>query len=252
MRRMRFKAVAIGRGVWLVAGVALAVVDCRQSPPPANTNTNAVASAPANPEAAARQAADELRKGQYRQGLARLDGLHDQALSKDVQALVDRVRAAVAKAQEANALFQKGEHDKAAQLMDEAAQQYPEAAELRMGADYFAGYVAFDRKDYDQYLRLAEASLPRAPDNMLVVFWVANALAAKFAVTGDASYRKRAEEVLAKAHTMTPADPEAQAGYEKIAARIRYRMDSREIIPQEEYERRLASGKAPRPRSAGN
>src|SRR5690242_19002609 len=82
-----------------------------------------------SPETLARQAAEEFRKGHHREGFALLGRIGDQpvnrVLDKDTQALVDRVQGALAKAKQADALSQKGEHEEAAKLMKEAADQYP-------------------------------------------------------------------------------------------------------------------------------
>jgi hypothetical protein len=67
---------------------------------------------------------------------------------------------------------------------------------------------------------------------------VSSALAAKWAATGDAAYRSQAEEMLGKAQSLAVSDTD-KTEYREYSERIRYRIESREIIDKPEYDRRF-------------
>jgi hypothetical protein len=194
----------------------------------------------------ARQAAAAFLRGDYRDGYAKMDTLGQlpltELLRNDMGKLLDRVNGALSKAHEAQRLFNLGEHEKAAKLMHEAAQEYPEAKDLHLGADYFEGYAAFDRKDYALYLQLAQKSAATAPDNIAMIIWLANAQAASYAVSGDPALKEAATATLAKADAMASSNPASKPDFDHMAKRIRYRIDSRQIVSAEEYDRRVQTG----------
>jgi tetratricopeptide (TPR) repeat protein len=228
---------AAGFAAWWFRGRAA-------STPPGGTGTAPSASVdPESAEGVARAAAAEFQKGNYPQGYQIIEKLGDRPLTRvlgaDVQKLLDRVNGALAKANEARRMAAQKQYESAARLMEEAAQEYPEARDLRLAADVYAGYAAFDRKDYELYLKLAEKSAAAQPDNVAMVLQLANAFATRYAVSGEAPDKARAEEALAKAAQIAAASsvPEARANVEEGAARVRYRLETRKIISPEEYEK---------------
>jgi hypothetical protein len=56
--------------------------------------------------------------------------------------------------------------------------------------------VAFEKKDYDRFVALAEQLQARNPANPIAAAQVASALACKYAVTGDENYRQQSFEKL--------------------------------------------------------
>ncbi len=68
---------------------------------------------------------------------------------------------------------------------------------------------------------------------------LADALAYKYAVTGDPAFRTRAEEMLEKARQLAASSPEALQRYKEYEERIRYRLKTRQIIDPKEYDRRF-------------
>jgi tetratricopeptide (TPR) repeat protein len=244
---MESKRLRAARRVLLFVGLAAVLHAC------AGGGDGGGAAAPRptdSAEAVAREAADYFLKGDYKQGFQHMEKLGDQPLTRilgrDMQALVDRVQAALAKATQASAHFQAGDFEKASQLMREASELYPEAPDLRLGADYYQGYAAFEKKDYALYLKLAEKSAAAAPENVAMVIWLANAQGAQYALTRDASWRTRANETMETASKLVA--PGAEEDFATMRARLQHRMDTREIISKMEYDRRVAEGRIkPRP-----
>ncbi len=102
------------------------------------------------------------------------------------------------------------------------------------------GSLAFDAQDYDRFLEIELKRLKASPENETAISWVASAHACKFAVTGAEKHRMEAMRLMEKL--------EKKAGQEEwfvdFKARMLHRMDSREIITKEEYEKRF--GKEPK------
>jgi hypothetical protein len=98
--------------------------------------------------------------------------------------------------------------------------------------------AAFDRKDYDQFLKCAEEAAARHPNTVRAIASVASALACKYAAGGDENLRKKAE---AKLEEVKKFDDKAlkESNYEE---RIRYRLQTREIIDRKEFQRRFPNG----------
>jgi hypothetical protein len=163
------------------------------------------------------------------------------ALTREVQAIVARVARALEKAKQAGERVKEKKDEEGAQLMAEAVRLYPESQELRSAARIYEGGVAFVRKDYARFLAIAEEEAARLPDNAMLVATLASALAARYAETGDAALRQRAESTLARALTLAAASPEDKAPADEYAERIRHRLATREIIDKEEYNRRFRS-----------
>jgi hypothetical protein len=161
---------------------------------------------------------------------------------KEVNALWNRAQDAAEKAEKAMKLEQQGGHDiEAAQLMREAANLYPEAPGLEIAAETAEEGAAFVRKDYDTFLTITQKIWKEhpLPDTAGAV---ASALACKYVVTNNESYKQQAEEMLAKAQQMAQSDAEAQKRLQEYSERIRYRIDQKEIIDTPEYNRRFRSG----------
>ncbi len=111
----------------------------------------------------------------------------------------------------------------------------PQFADVVLTAE--AG-TAFDRKDYDQFLAKSNAMLARHPSDARALAGVSSAHACKWAATGDASSREAALDFLDRARRAAPPDGQFRA-YE---GRILYRIDSRDVISRQEYERRFPRG----------
>ncbi len=167
--------------------------------------------------------------------------------------------------------FQAMETETGAALMESAAQNVPEAQEIRYLANLFRGIdlltrnkssealerfkaaaeydstsgdikeyllaaeqgAAFDNRDYDRFLDISRQALADDPENFMAAAGVASALACKWAVTGDAGFKKEAYELLARARELAGAENPSFTEYE---GRILYRIDSRRIIEKAEYD----------------
>ena len=99
--------------------------------------------------------------------------------------------------------------------------------------------VAFDRKDYDQFLAKAKVVMDRNPKDHGAVASVASAFACKWAVTGDEGFRQEALKHLDQAKRLAGIENPA---FKEYQGRILYRLDSREIISREEHQRRFPQG----------
>jgi len=162
----------------------------------------------------------------------------------EVQSFWNRALDALEKAEKAVQLVKEDGHAaEAASLMQQAAQEYPEVPQFAMAVPYYQGGAAFERKDYDRFLKIADSLWQQYPQSLDAAANLAGALACKFAVTGDPMYRKRAEEMLEKARVLSQGNKESEASYQEYSERLRYRMNSREIISKQEYDRRFRAGK---------
>jgi hypothetical protein len=149
---------------------------------------------------------------------------------------------ALEKADQAAKLGKEGGHDaEAAKLMHEAAASYPEYADLVVAAHEYDAGAAFVRKDYDAFVALAERVWKERP-TAFTASELASALACKYAVTGDVAYRKESEKMLQTAEGEAQKDPEAMKSFQEYAERVRYRLNSRQIIDTQEYNRRFRTG----------
>lgn len=160
-------------------------------------------------------------------------------LFTEVNGMWDHALGAFKKAQLAAKLAEADKNEEAARLMHEASNEYPQSPDLAISALALDGFVAFDHKDYDTFLRLAQAQLASRPDDPRLAGGVASALACKYAVTGDQTYRNQAEEILSKARTQAQRSPEQKADFDEYVERINYRLDTRIIIDKKEYDRRF-------------
>jgi len=163
---------------------------------------------------------------------------------KEVKQTWDRATRAFDKADQAMKLEQQDGHAaEAAQLMHDAAALYPEAHGLAVMAESFDEGTAFEAKDYDKFLAITEKQWQRQPSSGTAAA-VASALACKFATTGDPKYRQQSEEMLETSRQKIGSDPDAQKNFQEYAERIRYRLDSRQIISKAEYDRKFRKAQA--------
>jgi len=163
---------------------------------------------------------------------------HD-ALYNEVMALFKHSVDAVSKARRANELDAAGKFDEAARLMTEAAEEYPQSQNLVITGQLYSARAAFYRKDYDAALRFTDAAWRSAPDDPNITASIAAALAAKYAVTGEPQLRAQAEQMLEKARQLSDRSPADHEAYLAYAPRVKYRLDSRQIIDGAEYDRRF-------------
>jgi hypothetical protein len=170
-------------------------------------------------------------------------------LADEVAAIWDRADKAMKVANEAAKLVEQKKDEEAAKKMHEAAAIFPEMKELSVAAEEYEGGVAFDRKDYDGFEKAAESIWKKNPTSSSAAATLASALACQYAVSGDASYRQRAEQLLEQARVLAQSSSEDQKSYEEYAERIRYRLESREIIDKYEYDRRFRKASPPKGKS---
>jgi len=160
-------------------------------------------------------------------------------LFMEVSGLWNRALNAYKKGVEAKKLYDSHQEEEAARLMHEASNEYPQSRDLAVAAMEYAAGIAFDHKDYDGFLRIYQAGLEKDPQDPSLIGGVASALACKYAVTGDLSYRKQAEQMLEKSRELSQQSPEDKARFEEFAERFHYRLESRVIIDKAEYDRRF-------------
>jgi tetratricopeptide (TPR) repeat protein len=175
------------------------------------------------------------------------DGGHfenaDKPEFREVETLWNRASEALRKATQAAKLEdQDGQEIEAARLMHEAATGYPEMPDLAFVAEFYDEGAAFVRKDYDAFVAIAEKQWKEHPQANTAAS-LASALACKYAVTGDNSYRQRSEAMLEKSRQMAAGNLEALKGLDEFSERNRYRLESRKIISKQEYDRLFRSSK---------
>lgn len=177
--------------------------------------------------------------------------------------------------------LKSGNLEGAVPLFDAAAERVPDEPELRGAARYFQAVLlvnqehaseaipllkealaiepgnpaytlalleaeaslAYERKDYDRFLEAEQTLAKRQPDDPVAALGVASAHACKYAVAGDKAVRTLAEQQIGIASKMKGADGPQFAEY---LDRIRYRLETREIISRSEYRRRFPNGRSPK------
>jgi|GEM_PF-991900 tetratricopeptide (TPR) repeat protein len=169
---------------------------------------------------------------------------HD-SLFNEVNALLTKSVHAVRKARKAIQLDAAGQSDEAAHLMTEAASEYPQSENLGIMANLFNGRAAFYHKDYDAALKFSQAAWDKSPTDPNLTATLSSALACKYALTGDQPFRAQAEQMLAKAQELSNKSPQDHVAYLEYAPRILYRLQTREIIDNAEYQRRFGSTTTP-------
>jgi tetratricopeptide (TPR) repeat protein len=161
---------------------------------------------------------------------------------QEVQTLWNRAVAAEDKLDKAAKLYGQPGHDaKAAALVHEAANLYPQLPNLQFAVDTIDEAMAFDNKDYDQFLRPAkkEWDMQHSYANTAAL---ASALACKYATTGEMVFWQQSEEMLQKAKELIGNNKEEGAVFNEYSERIRYRLDSRKIIDKAEYDQKFRKG----------
>ena len=170
-----------------------------------------------------------------------------------------------------------GNIDEAGLLMESASQRVPESRELAAAASFYRGLrlmredkpeeaapvfrevlrtmppnqnegtkmllayaeagIAFNKKDYDGFLAKAQEILRMKPGDPNSLGQVASAHACKYAVTGDEKHKQEAIRYLeeAKKIASSAGDPD----FKEYEERIRHRIETREIISKEEYDRKF-------------
>jgi hypothetical protein len=178
---------------------------------------------------------------------------------------------------QADRAFDAGDFDTAAEQMAAAADHVPEAEALRADAEYFRGIqlhlqdkdeeavrvlkacrdrygggkgldywllaaegsLAFDAHDYEAFYQKAQEQARLEPDSIDAMAGLASATACKYAATGDEKFKRQAEELLAKVRSkIDKPDPRDEAFFR----RMQHRLQTREIITREEYDRRFPEG----------
>ncbi|MGA3106077.1 MAG: tetratricopeptide repeat protein [Terriglobales bacterium] len=158
---------------------------------------------------------------------------------EEVSALWNRATDAVEKANKASELVnQPDKAEEAESLMRQAAAEYPEVPQLAASIPYFEGSTAFYQHNYDRMLTIFEGLWKSAP-SATTAGTLAGALSCKYAATGDQSFRTRSEEMLEKSRQLALGDKQAETDYQEYSERIKHRMDTREIIDKQEYDRRF-------------
>ena len=106
--------------------------------------------------------------------------------------------------------------------------------------------VAFDNKNYDEFLAKSKALAGQLPGDARFIAEVASAYACKYAVTGAEEFRTESLKNLDKAAKLAgPKDPQLA----EYRPRILHRLESREIISHDEYHRRFPNGYQPKAKS---
>jgi hypothetical protein len=101
--------------------------------------------------------------------------------------------------------------------------------------------IAFDAKDYDEFLEIAQRYEQKMPDHYMGKAMLASAWACKHAETGDMASRMVALDWLDQARNLAGNDPQ----FKEYEQRILHRIHAREIIKAEEFHRRFPDGWTP-------
>lgn len=163
----------------------------------------------------------------------------DKTEFREVNEMWDRANRAAEKAEQASKLAEMdGQAAQASALMHDAATLYPEAKGLAAMAERAEEGAAFEAKDYDRFLVIANKQWLEYPSSETAGA-VASALACKYAATGEPKYREQSEEMLKVAREKLGADPAELKFFQEYAERIRYRLDSRTIITKTQYDQKF-------------
>jgi hypothetical protein len=136
-------------------------------------------------------------------------------------------------------LYEAEKHQEASRAIHEAAALLPEDPNLAVGVLVVDFGLAFEQKDYDSFLALAEKAWEKHPESSVIAAGLASALACKYAVTGDSAFRTRTEEMLEKARQLAVSSPEAMQKNKEYEERTRYRLKTRKILDPKEYDRQF-------------
>jgi hypothetical protein len=158
---------------------------------------------------------------------------------QEVKRLWSNANAAFEKLDKASKLeAQDGSEVEAAKLAHEAVAIYPQLPYANMLLDEYDEGAAFAKKDYDTFLALAEKDWNLVPGSRTAAM-ISSALACKYVVSGDATFRQRSEEMLAKAKEMANGDKQALDRLAEFEERNRYRLETRQIITKSEYDQKF-------------
>lgn len=159
----------------------------------------------------------------------------------EMKSLWERATRAMKKANDAGKLAEAGGKDvEADKLFRQAVAEYPESKEMAAAVPYFDEGAAFEQKDYDKFLALAQEVFAKTP-NASNAATIASAWACRYAASGNVQFKDEAEQFLTKAQQMAQSDPEEMKRLEEYLPRIRHRIDSREVITKQEYDKRFRS-----------
>jgi hypothetical protein len=158
---------------------------------------------------------------------------------QEVNTLWNRASKAFDEVDKAQKLeIEEGHEAEAAQLVHAAATDYPQYPHIDLAVNAYDGGVAFAKKDYDTFLSLANKNWDLLPSASTALS-MASALDCKYAITGDAQYRQRSEDMMARARQMAAGDKEAMADLTEFTDRHNYRLQTRKIITKSEYDRKF-------------
>ncbi len=173
--------------------------------------------------------------------------------------------------------MKEGRFDRAAALLESAAEKVPESQDLRaelnlvkaiqfMQEDRSAEAVpllracleaapgdanlkkmllqaevgaAFEAQDYDTFLKKSLEVAEQNPNEPTAQAGVASAYACKYAAQGDEEFARQARERLEAARKLAPP---TDADFDEYSQRIQFRLATREIISRAEFHRRFPSG----------
>jgi hypothetical protein len=162
---------------------------------------------------------------------------------QEVNTLWNRASKAFDEVEKAQKLeIVEGHEAEAAQLVHAAAADYPQYPHIDLAMNAYDGGVAFAKKDYDTFLSLANKNWDLL-QSASTALSMASALDCKYAITGDAQYRQRSEDMMATARKMAAGDKEMTAELMEFENRHNYRLQTRQIITKSEYDRRFRSSK---------
>ncbi len=190
-----------------------------------------------------------------------------------------RFIAAFREMRQANRVASRGDFEGAAALSDSAAKRVPDFPPLSALASFYRGFallkqdkdadalhcfqaaarepsfsgttltrairmaeasIAFEKKNYDEFLKKETEIAKLASDDPTAVAGIASAYACKYAVTGSQEYRKQSLEQLDRASKLVRPDEATQ--FQEYANRIHHRLETREILSRAEFHKRYPAG----------
>lgn len=134
-------------------------------------------------------------------------------------------------------------------LLKEAVAIKPDSPEYTQAILQAEAGLAYEQKDYDRFLASEQTLAKQLPDDPIRALGVASAYACKFAATGEDSPKFMAERQIEAASKLKGADGPVFAEY---VDRIRYRLETREIISRNEFLRRFPKGRSPKEPAPAN
>ena len=174
-----------------------------------------------------------LQEGRFAEAATALEPLSKSLTGEDAEVVASYLL--VARVQD---LIEQKRAGEAAVMATEFAARHPKN-KVAPGLVHAARVAqAFDDKDYDGFLSLAQEQEAREPEDPLSAAQVASALACKYAVTGDEEYRRKSTAKLEQTRAAASGDK----SFIEYEERILHRLNTREIIDRTEYNRRFRSG----------